>query len=156
MTLKILRIPALVGISLFATTAAQSLHQQAPTAEPVSVASSVLGAATLIVWQQTGDNSALRSWAETMQVQYAVAGLRVQTLARSAADVRQVVDGHRHTANTRSGLVLFDRAGHLRLAMVRPALEQLSNAEAASQALIAQRDIPGWIRNGGDTRLYRP
>ena len=157
--IKLLRVPALISLSLLAATSAQSGNQLASDQAHVNVANSLLGAPTLVVWSSlTAPDAAdqvLSRWASAMQAQYARTGLRVQTLERSSADVRQVVKSHALTASAKRGLMVFDNAGRLRLATAAPDNEQLSTAEAAAQALIAQRGLPAWIENSQTTQRYR-
>ena len=155
LTLKILRIPTLVGVGLLAATSAQSINRLAPGVSPVTVAASLTGAPSLVVWQSSDKDGATSDWARIMQAQYAVAGLRVQVLATTAADVRQVVGSQPFTASAAHGLMLFDHAGQLRMATVKPEYEQLSTAEVAAQALIAKRELPAWIASADNTRLSR-
>lgn len=157
--IKLLRVPALISLSLLAATSAQSVNQLVSHQAPVRVANSLLGAPSLVVWSsqaspETADRN-LSRWAAAMQAQYARTGLRVQALERSSADVRQVVNSHALTASTARGLMVFDHAGRLRLATASPDSEHLSTAEAAAQALIAQRELPPWIDNTATTQRYR-
>lgn len=154
--LKSLRIPALVGLGLLAATSAQSVNRGTHTPPKVTMATSLVGASSLIVWSPDYQQSTpyLQRWSEAMQAEYARDGLRVQTLMRSGADVRVVASSQPLINATQQGVMLFDNDGQLRLVIAMPSDDQLSTAEAAAQALLAGHALPTWIQRANRTQRF--
>lgn len=141
--LKILAIPALVALSLVVATSAHSLARTQDSHTSTSVALSQVGRTTLVVWH--GGSADLAAWQVHMLAQYAGNGLMVQPLQGTPADVRGVHQASKRLRASVSGLMVFDTQGRLRVSAADPEVGHFSAAEVSVQALLGQRELPGWV-----------